>query len=338
MISKNDFQKAVDLINKSGNILITTHTRPDGDACGAIAAIYDVLTALDKKVKRVFLSEIPEWYEFLFVEKTPIPGSDITVQQLKESKDTQHDLIIIVDTNSNNQLPEFAEYLKQNDKPVLVVDHHVTSDSLGDVELIDSTAAAASLIVFDLIKYANWQITPKIARALFVGAATDTGWFQFNNTDSRVHRACAELIEAGVKPTEIYHRLYQNVSLGRLKLMAVMLGTLELHLNGRYATQHLRQCDFEQAGAKYNDTENLIDECQRIGTVEAAALFIELKDGRVKCSLRSTGALDVRKIAQKLGGGGHTLAAGVHLSGPLESARQLIFDAVAEQFAQIEGS
>ncbi len=188
-----DFQKAVDLINKSGSVLITTHTRPDGDACGAVAAMYDVLTALDKKVRLVLLSEIPEWYEFLFVENPPIPGGDITVQQLKESKDAQPDLIIIVDTNSKNQLPEFAEYLKQNDKPVLVIDHHVTSDGIGDVELIDSTAAAVSLIVLDFLKYAKWEITPKIAQALFVGVATDTGWFQFNNTDSRVHRSCADI-------------------------------------------------------------------------------------------------------------------------------------------------
>jgi phosphoesterase RecJ-like protein len=331
MISKGDFQKAVELINKSSNILLTTHIKPDGDACGSVAAMYDTLTALGKKAKLILPSEVPEWYEFLFTEKVPIIDEDVTLEQLKQGQFAEPDLIVLIDVNSNNQLSKFSEYLKQNDKPVLVIDHHITNDGLGDVELIDTTAAATALIIFDFLKYANWQITEKIAQALFVAAATDTGWFQFGNTDSKVHRSCAELIDAGVNPTQIYHDLYQNFSPQRFKLMAAMLNTLELHLNGRFATQHILQADFERTGAAYKDTENLIDECQRISTVEAAALFVQLPDGRVKISLRSSGAIDVRKIAAKFGGGGHTMAAGVHLPGPLKDAKQLIKAEVEKQ-------
>ncbi|GAG90436.1 unnamed protein product, partial [marine sediment metagenome] len=79
MIRDNDFQKAVELINKSNNILITTHIKPDGDACGSVVAMYDTLTALGKNVKLILLSEVPEWYEFLFAEKVPILGEDVTV-------------------------------------------------------------------------------------------------------------------------------------------------------------------------------------------------------------------------------------------------------------------
>jgi phosphoesterase RecJ-like protein len=331
MISSDDFQKAVDLINKSNNILLTTHIKPDGDACGSVAAMYDTLTALGKKVKLILPSEVPEWYAFLFTKKPAVLDENITLEQLKQGQFFEPDLIVLIDVNSNNQLSKFSEYLKQNDKPVLVIDHHITNDGLGDVELIDTTAAATALIIFDFLKYANWQVTEKIAQALFVAAATDTGWFQFGNTDSKVHRSCAELIDAGVNPTQIYHDLYQNFSPQRFKLMAAMLNTLELHLNGRFATQHILQADFERTGAAYKDTENLIDECQRISTVEAAALFVQLPDGRVKISLRSSGAIDVRKIAAKFGGGGHTMAAGVHLPGPLKDAKQLIKAEVEKQ-------
>jgi len=336
MINSNDFQKAVELINKSSNILLTTHIKPDGDACGAIAAMVDVLTALGKKVSPILLSPLPEWYEFLFTDKVPILGQDISIQQLIEGQFTEPDLIMIVDTNSYDQLLQFDQYLKHSDKPILVIDHHVTADGLGDVELIDTIAAAASLIVFDFLKYAGWQITEKIARSLFVGIAADTGWFQFGNTDSRVFHSSAELIAAGVNLTQIYHDLYQNLSFKRFRLMIAMLDTLELHFDGRFATQHILQRDFERTGAAYTDTENLIDECRRLSTVEAAALFVELADGRVKCSLRSTGTIDVRKIAQSFGGGGHKMAAGAHLAGPLKDAKKLIFDAVAEQFAQVD--
>jgi len=332
MINTNDFEKAVDLINKSENILLTTHIKPDGDACGSVAAMYDTLTALGKKVKLILPSEVPEWYEFLFAEKHPILGRDVTIEQLKQGQFFEPDLIVLIDVNSNNQLSKFSEYLKQNDKPILVIDHHITNDGLGDVELIDTTAAATALIIFDFLKYANWPITEKIAQALFVAVATDTGWFQFSNTDSRVHRSCAELIEAGINNTQIYHDLYQNFSPQRFKLMTAMLNTLELHFNGRFATQQLLQQDFERTGATLKDTENLINECRRVSTIEAAALFVQLPDGRIKCSLRSRKDIDVRKIAAKFGGGGHTTAAGVHLSGSLQDAKQLIKSEVEKQF------
>lgn len=326
-----DFQKAVELIGKSSDILITTHTKPDGDACASVVAMQETLIALGKQVKLLFLSEVPEWYEFLFAEKAPILGISLSLEQLKQGQFAQPDLVMIVDTNSYSQLPEFDQYLKQNDAPVLVIDHHVTADGLGDVELVDTTAAAAGLIVFDLLKYANWTITEKVAQALFVAVATDTGWFQFSNTDSRVYRSCAELIEAGANPTELYHYLYQNFSHQRFKLMVAMLNTLELYFDGRYAAQHLSLQDFERTGAAHKDTENLIGECRRLSTIEAAALFVELKDGRIRCSLRSGGTIDVCEIAQKFGGGGHKMAAGTYLSGPLQNAKQLIKAEVEKQ-------
>jgi len=331
MVTNDDFKKAVDLINDSGNVLLTTHTRPDGDACGCVAVMSDALAGLGKKSKALMLSPMPEWYDFLFTEKVSVLGEDVTVEELTEGRFGEFDLIIIVDTNSNSQLDKFSQYLRQNSKPVLVIDHHATADGLGNVELVDSGAAAAGLIVYDLLKYANWPITEKVAEALFVAIATDTGWFQFSNTDSRVYRSCAELIDAGAKPTEIYHSLYQNFSQTRFKLMLAMLNTIELHFDGRFATQHISQRDFEQTGATHKDTENLINECQRISTVEAAALFVELKDVRIRCSLRSTGAVDVSKIAVKFGGGGHKMAAGTYLPSPLENAKQLIMAEIEKQ-------
>ena len=326
MINSNDFQKVVGLIEKSNNVLLTTHARPDGDACGAISALIEILTAMGKTAKPLFLSKVPQWYEFLFDQSPEVVSADVPANAFSEI-----DLIIIVDTNSYNQLPKFTDYLKQNDKPVLVIDHHVTSDGLGDVELIDSSAAATGLIVLDLLKYDGWEITEKIALGLFVAVAADTGWFRFGNTDSRAMSSCAELVDVGVDVSGVYHDLYENFSVARFNLMTRMLDTVELQFEDRYATQYLLQSDFEQTGAKYSDTENLIDECRRISSVEAVAFFVELTDGRIKCSLRSHEKIDVRQIAQKFGGGGHTMAAGVHLDGPMENAKELIRKEIEKQ-------
>ncbi|MHC4114780.1 MAG: DHH family phosphoesterase [Planctomycetota bacterium] len=324
-----NFQKAIDLINESNNILITTHARPDGDACGSMAAIAEALKANNKTIKTLLLSETPQWYEFLFAKKPAVLNQDITIDQLSRN---QPDLIIILDTNSKSQLPGLADYLKQNKKSVLVIDHHVTFDGLGDVELIDTSAAAVGLIIYDFFKFTGWRITPKIAAALFTAVATDTGWFHFANADARTFRISAELIDAGANPAALYRSLYQNYSPQRFKLMTVMLDSLQLYFDGRYAEQQLTKADFERTGAKYSDTENLIDHCRLINSVQAAALFVELPDGKIRCSLRSTSTVDVRNIAQKFGGGGHEKAAGTFLPATLANARQLIKDQIEEQF------
>lgn len=328
MVSHNEFNKAIDLVNNSTRILLTTHTRPDGDACGCVAAICEALKTLGKNVTPLLLSAVPAWYEFLFAEKVPVLGEDIQLKELTAGGLGDFDLIMIVDTNSTSQLPKFDEFLKCNNKPILVIDHHATADGLGDVELVDSSASATGLIILELFQHAGWTITVEIAEALFVAVATDTGWFQFRNTDSRTHRACAELIEAGAQPTSIYNTLYHNFSHSRFRLRTRMLDTLELHLDGRYSVMQITQQDFERTGARYSDTENLINEAQHIGSVAVSALFIELKDGRIRCSLRSRGGLDVSQIAAKFGGGGHKQAAGTFLPGPMENARQLILTEV----------
>ncbi len=330
MIGSDDFEKAVELIDKAESILITAHDKPDGDACGSIVALCEALRAHGKNAQPLFLSALPAWYEFIPGEKVPVLGDDLTPEELIDGRLGKFDLTIIVDANSCSQLPGFEKYLKSSSAPVLILDHHVTGDGLGDVELNDTTAAATGLIVFDLLKHAGWGLTEKIAEALFVATATDTGWFQFTNTDSRVHRVSAELIDAGAKPTQIYDNLYHNFSHARFTLMAAMLDSVELHLDGKYAAMHVSRQDFERTGAGYSDTENLINECHRMKTVRASALFVELEDGRIRCSLRSRGSMEVNVIAALFGGGGHKKAAGTYLPGPMKNAKQLILDEITK--------
>lgn len=330
MPDNKTFQKAVDLINNASNVLLTTHIRPDGDACGCVRALMEVVQQLGKKAQVLFMSPLAAWYEALFDEKPTILGNDVQPDQLSQTY-ADVDLIILVDTDSRVQLPGFADWLDDCGKKILVIDHHISGDNLGAVQLVDTAAAAAGEIVFDLIKFADWSLTEHIAESIFIALSTDTGWFKFGNTDSRIFHTAAELIDAGARPNVIYRQLYQSFTPARLYLMTRMLDHLQLHADGRIATQYILRKDFDETGASGPDTENLIDECQRVESVEAAVLFIELADGGFRCSLRSKGKVDVRKIAQKYGGGGHTLASGVNLEGPLDAAIQSIVDEVTSQ-------
>jgi nanoRNase/pAp phosphatase (c-di-AMP/oligoRNAs hydrolase) len=331
MPDNETFQEAIDLINGSKSVLLTTHIRPDGDACGCVRALMEVLQKLGKKAQPLFMSPLAAWYESLFDEKPIILGNDVQSEKLSEVyRDV--DLVIIVDTDSHVQLPGFSDWLADCGKKILVIDHHITGDGLGDIKVLDTAAAAAGEVVFDLIKFAGWDITERIAESIFIALSTDTGWFKFGNTDSRIFHTAAELIDAGARPNVIYRLLYQSFTPSRLYLMTRMLDHLQLHADARIATQYILRKDFDETGASGPDTENLIDECQRIESVEVAALFTELADGGFRCSLRSKGKVDVRKIAQKYGGGGHTLASGVNLEGPLETAVQCIVDEITMQF------
>ncbi|MFA6175436.1 MAG: bifunctional oligoribonuclease/PAP phosphatase NrnA [Phycisphaerae bacterium] len=323
MTTTDGFKKALDLINNSHNWLITSHTRPDGDAVGCMKSLYDLAGQLGKKAQPILLSPPAKWYQSIFDEPVPVLGNDIKIEALNTEN---LDLIIIVDTNSYIQLPEFDKWLKKSKIPVLVIDHHLTGDGLGTIEIIDPTAAATGEIVFDLFKAAGWKITPAIAEALFVAISTDTGWFRFDNTDSRVMNNAAELIALGVKVSDVHHKMFQNYSPARMKLLGKMLESLELYCDDKIALQFSMRADFDAAGAIGSDTEDFVNECQKINTVEAAALFVELKDGGFRCSLRSNGSVDVRQIAQKFGGGGHKVASGVNLDGPLKTAKKIILD------------
>ena len=333
MPDNKTFQDAADLINNANNVLLTTHIRPDGDACGCVRALMEIVQQLGKKAQPLFMSPLAAWYESLFDEKPSILGNNVQPEKLSEIyRDV--DLVIIVDTDSNVQLPDLADWLAECGKKILVIDHHITGDDLGDVSLVDTAAAAAGEIVFDLVKYADWDITERIAESIFIALSTDTGWFKFGNTDSRIFHTAAALIDAGARPNEIYRLLYQSFTPARLYLMTRMLDHLQLHADARIATQYILRKDFDETGASGPDTENLIDECQRIESVEVAALFTELADGGFRCSLRSKGKVDVRRIAQKYGGGGHTLASGVNLKGPLEAAVQSIVNEITAQLAE----
>lgn len=325
-----NFTRALELLKKSNDILIVSHNRPDGDACGSMAALEIALAATGKKVSCLLLSPLPQWYSFIFPTSPEVLGETVTSQQLNDGSFFDGDLVILVDVNCRNQLEGFVDYLEQKKQPVLVIDHHVTSDALGDIEIVDTKAAAAGIVVYDLLTRDGFPIDRNVAEALFLAISTDTGWFRFGNTDNRTLAVVARLTECGANPAKLYHEIYENFSVEKFSLMVKMLQSIQIHFDGRYVEQQITQKDFQQTNATASDSENLIDECRRIKTLQAAALFVELADGKVKCSLRSTGSIDVRLIAQKFGGGGHKAAAGVHLPGPLEKAKKMICDEIAK--------
>jgi phosphoesterase RecJ-like protein len=249
-------------------------------------------------------------------------GSGVSSEELN-----QFDSIVILDTCAYGQLEPVAAWLRATRVPKFVIDHHQTRDNLADHYLIDESAAANCLILHDLATACGWSITLSAAEALFVGIATDTGWFRHSNTDARVFAASADLVHRGVVPNRIFDALYQSDRQPRVRLLGKAIESLELLEHDRVAIMSLPSCAFSEVKAEAADTEDIVNEPLRIDTVVVSLLLVE-QEGIVRVNLRSRAPMepgdadiDVSAVAAALGGGGHRRAAGVRVPGTLESAR-----------------
>lgn len=305
--------------------LLLSHQRPDGDALGSLLAMEAMLSAEGKSLVVCIFDEIPDRYAWLTESELKI-GWD-------ESAADQTDGVIVMDTCTYNQLAPAADWLKSvkadRSKPIVAIDHHVTRDPLADVEMVDTTAAAACVILHEWAKTIGLKIDTRAATALFVGIATDTGWFRFSNADTRAHRAAADLLEIGIEPDLIYRRIYESESPTRFKLRAAALTATEFLDDNRIAMMAVTEDMFARTGATSQDTEDLVNEPLRMTDVQVSVLMVEQKSNDtslVKASLRSKGEVDVAAIAQRLGGGGHKLAAGVRIAGSMSDAKTAILN------------
>jgi phosphoesterase RecJ-like protein len=293
--------------------LLVTHRRPDGDALGALAATTMLVRALGLEPHPTLFDPFPARYTWL---EALAPWHDWSREH--DYLTNNCDALVILDTCAVSQLEPIAEFLPRAPR-TLVIDHHPTRDAIatrpGDLRLLDESAGAACLLIAECIKAAGIHLTPPLATALFVGLATDTGWFRFSNADARLLRVAADLMEGGAVGHTLYRAIHENDPPARLRLLGRLLQTLELQAGGRLVVLRLRQADFVAAGADRAMTEDLINEAGRLAGIEALVQFTEEADGSVRVNFRSKQALDVAALAARFGGGGHARAAGARPTG-----------------------
>lgn len=325
------FLQAGQWLRASRHPAVLTHTRPDGDAIGCLLAVRQLCRALHKRCLAVSLDPLAPRYEFL-VRSDPLAfwPEPSTARGVAEA-----DLLIVVDTSSVDQLGPAAGQVLRRDRRTMVIDHHVSSDPIGELRIVDPSAAAACLLIAEWFDVLAWSPDPRAKEALFVGMATDSGWFRFGNTDARLMRRAAELIGPQVEPSRIFAQLYNQDSPARVRLLGAMLDTLELHADRRLAIACITREMLGRSRAGLGDTEELVQELYRLGGVMAAALCVELADGLTKVSLRSRCPLDVAAIASRWGGGGHRPAAGARVPGPLDEVKREVIEAMTRGLAQL---
>jgi phosphoesterase RecJ-like protein len=309
-------------------VAISTHLNADGDGCGSESALSRMLAAHGLKPRIVNPTPWPEMYEFLL-------GDGVDDQTSRGSKALRDiDLFIVLDISDVKRLGNLTESVRALTVPKLVIDHHLDSDDpAGAVVVSDTTASATAELVYDVAQVMGWEITPAIAQSLYTGMLTDTGGFRFSNTTPRCLAVAAQLLAAGVDPEEMYTRIYASAPAGRVRLMAEVLGTLQVDESLGLAWLSMTPDALERHVVKAEDLDGIVEHARSIAGTRMALFFRDLGHGKVKVSFRSVGGTDVNAFARQFGGGGHARAAGALIAGELDQVRDMVVEKARELLA-----
>ena len=304
-------------LKTNDNFLISTHYSPDGDAIGSTLGMGEMLRIIGKKAVVVVEGGIPEKYRFL---NNPI----VVYDPLAVETDAKFSNIIILDAGAFERIGKSKLFLDDN-YDIVNIDHHLSNDKFGRINYIDTDASSVAEILFGLAQYLRIDFTPELASFLYLGIMTDTGRFRFGNTSYKALSTAAELVKLGADPAYLSEGVFFDLPHSYIETLAICLNSLEYFDDGRIALMEYHE------EKEIEDSEGFID--LAIGTrgVKAAAFIRSMENGKFKVSLRSRSQVDVRRIAESHGGGGHRKAAGFRSRASLEQLKSTIIKEILQQ-------
>ena len=305
-----DWSAAVEAIRQhapGGRVLLVCHVNPDGDALGSMLGFGLGLRRLEVgQLQATFPGEfeVPEPF-------AELPGLDLLVPATAAW--AVPDLMIIFDVAAESRLGALVDRLPRA-KATVVLDHHASNTGFGEVNLVDPTAAATSVVALQLLDRLDVPLDPSIAECLYVALATDTGSFKFDMTTPRVHEMAARLIATGISPGDISRRIFDSRPFGAMKLFGEVLSRAQLEPEAAaghgLVWTYVTLDDLARHAQRPYVMDALIDPVRTVAEADVSVLVKQLGEGEWAVSLRSKGAVDVSAVAVSLGGGGHRLAAG----------------------------
>lgn len=326
---EENLPRVVAVLSRARRVLCTMHTAPDGDALGSTLGLAAALRELGREVTVYNPDPVPHHFSFL-------PGADRIQRRLP--REAAFDATVVCDAGAFHRLgPDVPAPERRG--TLVNLDHHATTEPFGDVNYVDPAAAAVGVLVYKVIRGLGHAPSAESAQGIYASILTDTGSFRYSSTDPEALRIAAELVAAGVSPWEMASRIYEQQPLARVRLLAEVLQTLELGVEGKFASLTITRemiaravagMNGEGAGAAQleNLTDGFINHARSIEGVEVAASFQEGEGGLWQVSFRSRGAVNVAAIAQAFGGGGHHNAAGCAVAAPLAEVKARVAGAV----------
>ena len=305
----DQIEQVLQHITERRHFLVTSHTRPDGDAIGSTLALALILRKMGKTADVVMGDSVPVIYR-------PLPHAETIIHTSRVNG--RYDAAIILECDS-----VLRTRLQGLDGHFLInIDHHETSKPFANINWIDPSACAVAEMVFRLALAAGVKITPEIATCLYTAVLTDTGAFCYSPTSACTFELAKILVEHGADPARIAQNVYFSSPTSKMRLLGAALSNLQRE--GVVTWMSVTRQDMDRCGALEEDCEGLVNYALGIAGVEVAIFFRETHDERVRISIRSKGAVNVADIAGKFGGGGHTCASGFSLPGSLAQAEKRV--------------
>jgi len=238
------------------------------------------------------------------------------------------DCIISVDTAGENQFQiNGASFLGRAD---LCIDHHISNTGYAKNTCVDSSRSSCGEVVYEILASLSGKISALTAELLYIAVSTDTGCFCYGNTNAMTMDTAARLIEAGAPNGAINKKLFRTKSKVRLALEAQIIGAMEYYFDGAVGIALLTSAMRERTGAREEDTEDIASMPGQVEGVRAGITLRELTPGRTKVSVRTMPSVDANAICQKLGGGGHPMAAGCTIEADVAGAKARILQVISE--------
>lgn len=303
----NSVEEIIGKLNAAKKIAVFCHIRPDGDSLGSGLSLCLALRSTGKTAHMICDDPPPEKFSFLPAMK----------EVKKELPKINYDMLLSVDCADITRLGSFAKKFSKFNGVTVNIDHHVSNIGYGGYNLVEVCPASCE-IVTEIFRKAGWTVTEEIADLLMLGLVTDSGNFTHLDVSERTFETAAYLRKNGADVHAINYNVFTRQSRGRALLYGKVMSQMRFLLDGKLAVIVIPKADLDKAGADTGMTEGFVDFPLSVDGVEVAASLMEHKKEVYKISLRSKGRTNVNEIAAGFGGGGHVLASGCLLGGPLE--------------------
>ncbi len=315
------FTDLIQTLQDNERFAVISHFRPDGDAIGSTLAMGLLLQSLGKKVQMWNADPVPQRYDFL-------TGADL-IQPLPPALPDDLQVLICVDSGDLKRIGNEAMELFNKAPFTINIDHHHTNTRYAKVNVVEGGAAACGCIILKLVHALGVELTRPMADALYAAISTDTGSFQYSSTTPEVMRMAAELMEVGVDVGDINRRIYQEIPPTSFITQREVLNNMVVEENGTISHYSMPAGRKAELGVGLEDCKDLVDIIRVMQGVKVAVIFEDLENGLIRVSLRSKDPqVDVSAIAGMHGGGGHCMASGIRMRGPLSEAREKVLNSI----------
>ena len=300
----NTIKEIAQKLKQAQSVLLFPHVHMDGDALGSSAALAGALRKQGKTCYVLIEDEIAGNLKFL--------DRDYCTDNQDIIDDP--DLCVYIDCGDESRIPKrYGKFL--SGRETMCIDHHRTNSSDTDYAYVDPDAAATG-------------------EALYTALTTDTGNFQYSNCTKKTHEIAAALYDSGMNHSEVCIQIYENVSVGRIRLDNMIMNTLDIFADGKAAMAYVTQQMLEETGTGMDETEGIVSTLRSIRGVEISVFLKEYGTEEIKVSMRAKTYADVAEIAVEFDGGGHTKAAGFTGRGSLEEIKAVVRSRIEEQLSR----